>query len=214
MLTDEEFIQLCDKYIAGDIDDGELDNIQVSETKEPSEKEKCIGSLLASFTAFALANHIYGQTNSAKNDTDEEVSVKVHTNCIIIDDVQKEIDFKLFGSYGFDNKIFILIRKGNNYKCSIMERSNDLKKNKTAYGKGVLGIFPVPDNIERMGGKVADKGRDIVKLYGTHLHKYGFIIKPSGVIEIPGVNAVTEDAMIELLKVMRTVNNSMHNRYK
>ncbi len=214
MLTDEEFMQLCDKYITGDIDDGELDNIQVSETKELSEKEKCIGSLLASFTAFALANHIYGQTDSAKKDTDEEVSVKVHTNCIIIDDVQKEIDFKLFGSYGFNNKIFMLIRKGKNHKCSIMEKCNDFKKNRTAYGNGVLGIFPVPDNIERMGGKAGDNGKDIVKLYGMHLHKYGFIIKLNGIIEIPGIMTVSDEGIIEFLKAMKIVNNSMHNRYK
>lgn len=212
MLTDEEFKRLCDKYIAGNMDD--LDSIKVTETKELSEKEKCIGSLFASFTALTLANHLYGQSKEAEGDTDEEVSVKVHTNCVIIDDIQKEIDFQLFGSYGFNNKIFILIRKGNNYKCSIMEKRNDFKKNKTAYGKGVLGIFPVPDNIERMGGKAADKGRDIVKLYSTHLHKYGFIINPTGVIEIPGVNTVTEEGIMEFLKVMKTVNNSMHNRYK
>ena len=214
MLTDEKFKQLCDKYFEGNIEDGELNEIDVTDLEEPSEKEKYIGSLFASFTALTLANHLYGQSEEAKDDTNEEVSVKVNTNCVIIDDVQKEIDFKLFGSYEFNNKIFILIRKGNNYKCSIMEKRNDFKKNKTAYGKGVLGIFPVPDNIERMGGKAADNGKDIVKLYGSHLHKYGFIIKPNGVIEIPGVNTVTEEAIIELLKVMKTVNNSMHNRYK
>ena len=214
MLTDEEFKQLCDKYIAGDIEDINLDNIQVSETKELSEKETCLCFLFTSLNAFALANHLYGQSEEAKDDTDEKVSVKVHTNCVIVDDTQKEIDFNLFGSYGFNNKIFMLIRKGKDYKCSIMEKRNDFKKNKTAYGKGVLGIFPVPDNIERMSGKAADKGRDIVKLYGTHLQKYGFIIKPNGVIKIPGIKTVSDEGIIEFLKVMKTVNNSMHNRYK
>jgi hypothetical protein len=207
-LDEESFDELVKRLLESDSDDY-------------STEKTVTGMMLR--TALTTANLITNFQDYGKiiNDNEDPTRIQtlddfiVHPHDIIPIDCKNFMVIPYRDFYMITNEnefvyrnILALKYKNENFTVNVLSHILDSKSFEKSYDRNNIALFFVPITLKRMAGKASENGKDIIKIYGTHLLTYGYKINGK---RIDGIShkPTIEDASF-IIKSLRIINNELH----
>ena len=221
-LSDEEFNAQINRIL---MNDQKEDEDKMEWTLEGQKICKIMLPALISYINFAV-NYNYYVTDNTLDDIQESSKLSsgydkfiIHSHDILLRDYRniEPITFMQFNNMlkeiG-DSKANILAvsYKNNTFNVNIIEYTSDVKKYKEAYRTHNIALYFLSRSIKRLSGKASTNGKDIIAQFNERLLDYGYRIEKGKTI-IGVVHSVTELDAENITKVLRKINNAMHNDY-
>lgn len=217
-VSEEEF----DAVVKRILNDGE--EVEQSEPEWTIEGQKIFNVMtpaILSYVNFAIDYNSYvtGEANTKMDSLSETSNVYnkcvVHPHDIMLDNytIIEPISFIQFSNMlkeieEPDVAVLALSYKKGSFNVSVIEYTNNREKYKEAYKTGNIALYFLPRTIKRLSGNAAAKGKDIIAQFNDRLIKYGYRIERGKIVGV--VHTVTDYDAESIAKVLRKINNAMH----